>query len=40
MIAYDIVLTTVNVPDLSKPSIGSNEKKLNNNMAVHISTWS
>lgn len=40
MIAYEIVLTTVFMNDFSKPNIGSNEKKINNNTAIHISTWS
>ena len=40
MIAYEIVLTTVFMNDFSKPNIGSNEKNINNNTAIHISTWS
>jgi len=38
--AYDVAFTTVDVTDLSNPSIGSNEKNSNNDTAVHISTWS
>jgi len=38
--AYDVALTTVTMTDSSKPFIGSNEKNINNNTAVHISTWS
>ena len=40
MIAYDVALTTVNMTDSSKPAIGSNEKNINNNTAIHVSTWS
>ena len=40
MIAYEIVLTTVFMNDFSKPAIGSNEKNINNNTAIHVSTWS
>jgi len=40
MIAYEIVLTTVFMNDFSKPNIGSNEKNINNNTAIHVSTWS
>ena len=40
MIASEIVLTTALMNDFSKPSIGSNEKNINNNTAIHISTWS
>ncbi len=39
MIAYDVALTTVVMTDLGKPSIGSNEKKINNSTAVQINTW-
>ena len=38
--AYDVVLTTVLMTDVGKPAIGSSEKNINNNTAVHISTWS
>ena len=40
MIAYDVVLTTVDMTDFSKPSIGSTEKNSSNNTAIHISAWS
>jgi hypothetical protein len=40
MIAYDIELTIVYMTDFSKPSIGNSEKNINNNAAVHTSTWS
>ena len=40
MIAYEIVLTTAFMNDFSQPSIGRNEKNINNNTAVHISSWS
>jgi len=40
MIAYDVVLTTADMTDFSKPSIGSTEKNSSNNTAIHISTWS
>jgi hypothetical protein len=40
MIAYEIVLTTVFMNDFSKPNIGSNEKNINNDTAIHVSTWS
>jgi len=39
MIAYVVALTTVYMTVLGKPSIGSNEKNINNNTAVHINTW-
>ena len=35
-----MVLTTVFMADLSQPSIGNNEKNINNTTAVHISAWS
>ena len=38
--AYDVALTTVDVTDFDKPSIGNTEKNSNNDTAVHISTWS
>jgi hypothetical protein len=38
--AYDAALTTVKTADFSKPSIGSSEKNINNNTAIHVSTWS
>jgi hypothetical protein len=40
MIAYETVLTTVFMNDFSKPNIGSNEKNINNDTAIHVSTWS
>ena len=39
MMAYDVALTTVYMTDLSKPSIGSSEKNINNNTAVQVKTW-
>jgi hypothetical protein len=40
MIAYDVALTTAYMTDSSQPAIGRNEKNINNNTAIHISTWS
>jgi len=38
MIAKIVVVTTVTMTDFSRPSIGSDEKNINNKTAIHIST--
>ena len=38
--AYDVALTTVDMTDFDKPSIGNTEKNSNNDTAVNISNWS
>ena len=35
-----MALTPVYMADLSQPSMGNNEKNINNTTAVHISAWS